>query len=119
MCLEKENNIRERKSKVRHLRERERYKIEGYKEIGLSNREIARILGKSHSTINYEIKRGEVIQRKSDLTEVKVYKADYAQMKAEEASKNKGTGLKIGNDYELVKFLEEKSERKNIHLMQH
>jgi transposase, IS30 family len=29
-------------------------------------------------------------------------------MKAEEASKNKGTGLKIGNDYELVKFLEEK-----------
>jgi IS30 family transposase len=90
------------------LKEAERYKIEGYKQIGKSNREIARIMGRSHSAINEEIKRGNVRQLKSDLTEITVYKADYAQMKADEASKNKGAGLKIGNDHGLVEFLEKK-----------
>jgi len=108
MCLEQDNNAKGEKRKGKHITEEERYKIEGYKEIKLSNREIARILNKSHSTINEEIKRGEVLHRKTDLTEIIVYKADYGQMKTEEAAKNKGTGLKIGNDHELVKFLEEK-----------
>jgi hypothetical protein len=41
-----------------------------------------KILGKSHIKINAEVKRGTVIQKKSDLIEIYVYKTDYAQMKA-------------------------------------
>jgi len=93
-------------SKARHLTEGERYKIEGYKAIKLSNRSIAKALEKSHSAINAEIKRGSVKQLRSDLVEMTVYKADYAQMKAEEAGRNKGADLKIGNDHKLVEFLE-------------
>ena len=94
------------KRKGQHIREEERYKIEGYKEIGMSNRKIAKALNKSHSAINKEVNRGKVAQRKTDLTEAEVYKADYAQMKADEAAKNKGAGLKIGNDHKLAGFLE-------------
>ena len=101
------------KSRISHLTESERYKIEGYKAIKMSNRAIARTIGKSHRSINEEIKRGLVTQVKSDLMEVKVYKADYAQMKAEEAGRNKGTGLKIGNDHKLVEFLEKKIRDEN------
>ena len=90
------------------ISEPERYKIEGYKELKLSNRKIAAIMGRSHSSINAEIKRGTVLQRKSDLTEFMVYKADYAQMKASKAAQNKGAGLKIANDYEYAAFIETK-----------
>jgi IS30 family transposase len=91
-----------------YITEQERYKIEGFKAIKLSNRAIARALDKSHTAINDEIKRGTVRQLKTDLTEVSVYKADYAQMKSEQAGANKGTGLKIGNDHKLAAFLEAK-----------
>jgi len=74
----------------------------------MSNRAIARALGKSHTAINNELKRGLVKQLTSELVEVYVYKADYAQIKAQEAGRNKGTGLKISNDHELVKFIETK-----------
>jgi len=91
-----------------HITEQERYKIEGFKQIKLSNRKIAKALNKSHTAINKEIKRGTVTQMNSELIEFKVYKADYAQRQAEEAGANKGTGLKIGNDHALVAFLEMK-----------
>ena len=102
------NNDNNTKNKISHFTEKERYKIEGYKAIKMSNRRIAKELNKSHSATNKEVHRGTVVQLNSDLTEKYEYKADYAQMKAEEAGKNKGRGLKIGNDHELVKFLEEK-----------
>ena len=108
MCHKENNSIKREKSKTRHFTEGERYKIEGYKQLKLSNRKIAKILGKSHSAVNEEIKRGQVTQLTSELIEIIVYKADYAQMRAKEAAKNKGTGLKIGNDHALVKFLETK-----------
>jgi IS30 family transposase len=49
-----------------------------------------------------------VRQRKSDLSEVYVYKADYAQMKVEKASKNKETKIKIDDDPRLLHFIERK-----------
>ena len=107
-CLAEENITVQKKSKVCHLDERERYKIEGFKQLKMSNRKIAKIFGRSHSTINAEVKRGTVLQRKSDLSEVYVYKADYAQMKAEKAFKNKGTKRKIENDQRLLHFFERK-----------
>ena len=102
------NNIKENRTAIRHLTERDRYKIEGYKQLKLPNRRIAKELGKSHSAINAEIKRGTVKQLTSELLEIHVYKADYAQMRATEAAKNKGVGIKIGNDHKLAAFLETK-----------
>jgi IS30 family transposase len=108
MCPQEKITIKTEESKGKHITEADRYKIEGYKQIKMSNREIARMLGKSRSSINAEIRRGSIEQRKSDLTEIKVYKADYAQMKAEEAGKNKGPELKIGRDHKLAAFIEAK-----------
>jgi IS30 family transposase len=54
------------KSKISHLTEKERYKIEGYRALKMSNRKIAIALNKSHSTINAEIKRGLVKQLRSE-----------------------------------------------------
>jgi IS30 family transposase len=108
MCLQEQYSGNEEKSKGRHLTESERYKIEGYKQEKKSNRAIAALLGRSHSTINAEVKRGSCTQRDREWRDYIVYKADFAQMKADEAGENKGPGLKIGNDHALVVFLEEK-----------
>jgi len=42
----------------KHLTHEERVKIEGYKEIGYSNRAIARILKRAPQTIHNAVKRG-------------------------------------------------------------
>ncbi len=49
MCLQRNCNTEVVASKGEHLTEAERYKIEGLKQAKLSNRAIAKILGKSHS----------------------------------------------------------------------
>ncbi|NEW66897.1 IS30 family transposase [Carnobacteriaceae bacterium zg-84] len=45
-------------TKGKHITEKERYFIEKWKKEGKSNKEISRLLGKNHQTINNEIKRG-------------------------------------------------------------
>ena len=57
--------------KNKYLTEKERYKIEALKKIGLSNVEIAKQIGKSDRTIRREIKRGTIVLRNSDWTEEK------------------------------------------------
>ena len=42
----------------------ERIEIQTLKRMGESNRFITKVLGRSHSTINYEIKRGTPVQKK-------------------------------------------------------
>lgn len=105
--------------KWKQLSEQERYKIEGLLEAGHSAGEIARHLRRDRRTIQREIKRGEVVQRrenpyKSRSPEVPayldepVYKADAGQRVAGERSANKGCGLKIGYDHELARHLEKR-----------
>ena len=100
------NTLKTRKNK--YLNEIERYKIEGLKKAGLSNKEIADQIGKSDRTIRREIRRGTVVFLNTDLTERKEYCADVAQRKYAENAVNKGPGLKIGNDHELAKYIEDK-----------
>ena len=71
MCLKRNDNTKEIRSKISQITEKERYKIEGYKAIKLSNRSIAKILNKSHTAINNEIKRGTVKQLTSELIEIR------------------------------------------------
>lgn len=100
------NTLKTRKNK--YLNEKERYKIEGLKKAGISNKEIAKQIGKSERTIRRELKRGTVLFLNTDLTERKEYCADVAQRKYEGNAGNKGPGLKIGNDHELAKYIEDK-----------
>ena len=100
------NTLKTRKNK--YINEKERYKIEGLKKAGLSNKEIAEQIGKSERTIRREIRRGNVVFLNTDLTERKEYCADVAQRKYTENPVNKGPGLKIGNDHELAKYIEDK-----------
>lgn len=92
----------------KHITERERYAIETMLKLGKKPSEIAKELGKSRSTIYAEIKRGLVKQRKHDLTEEEIYLADVAQRDYDAKKHEKGRYLKIGNDMEFVKFVENK-----------
>jgi IS30 family transposase len=101
----------------KQLTEKERYKIEGYFEQGLSSSEIGRLLGKSRRTIEREREMGLVEQKRMNPSDKKyeplyiverVYKADTAQTRHEGRGANKGRGLKIGHDHKLAAHIEAK-----------
>lgn len=94
--------------KYKHLTERQRYTIEDLLKEGYKPREIAIRIGKSIRTIEREIAKGKVELLNSDLTFKTEYCADAGQRIHENNSKNKGPGLKIGNDHKLVKYIENK-----------
>lgn len=90
----------------KYLTERERYKLEILLKQGFSKTKIAKMLGVCRQTIYNEIKRGNVKQLRSDLTEYEVYLADRGQQVQENNSHNKGRSWKIENDYDFVKYVE-------------
>ena len=92
--------------KNKYLTERERYQIEVLLKQNTSVQDIAKLLNKARSTIYREIKNGTVELLNHDLTTYKVYLADAGQRIQDERSHNKGKDLKIGNDLELVQFIE-------------
>lgn len=76
------SNTNSRKGK--HLSYEERVKIESYKELGYSNRAIARILKRAPQTINNAIKRGTVrIIKQRQIKNGKVYDYDQYSYSAE------------------------------------
>lgn len=97
-----------------NLTYRERIEIETMLKDGLSQREIAERLGRHYNTINYEIKRGrtKLLNGKTWL-EYDFYSADIGQAKHDDYSKNKGRDLKIGNDFEFVRHVEDCIVRKH------
>jgi len=70
--------------------------------------EIAATLRVDSSTIYREIKRGQTIQRDTNLVDHMVYCAETAERKYQEHLRAKGPGLKIGNDHELANYIEGK-----------
>jgi len=61
----------------KHLTYEERIKIESYKELGYSNRKIARILNRAPQTINNAINRGAVgTIKQGQVRNDKVYEYD-------------------------------------------
>ena len=112
-----QNNHNRKSLKWKQLTEQERYKIEGCRDAGIPCGQIAKLLGKSRRTIQRELKKGEVEQKRMNpsnnkyapmyITQIE-YKADVAQNKTDERASNKGKNVKIGNDHELAKFIEKK-----------
>lgn len=94
------------KGKGKHLNYEKRLKIEALSKAGLKSEAIGEIIGCSGRAIRNELKKGKVELLNSDLTTRIEYSADIGQQKHEYAGTNKGTHLKIGNNYELVNEIE-------------
>ena len=92
----------------KYLTETQRYQLEIMLQDKIPVKQIAERLGKCVSTIYNEIKRGQVEQLSSELVPYKTYKADYAQRDFLEKQTAKGADFKIGDDFELVNFIEDK-----------
>lgn len=68
---------------------------------------IAERLGVSRQTVYRELRRGETKKRNSDWTESEVYDPYVGERHYQDGLKVRGRELKIGNDLEYLKFLEE------------
>ena len=96
------------KGKGKHLNYEKRIKIEALSKAGLKSEAIGSIIGCSGRAIRNEMKKGKVVLLNSDLTTREEYSADVGQQKHEYAGTGKGPNLKIGNDYTLVAYIEDK-----------
>ena len=106
--MEQINYTRENK-KGQHLKYEERLQLESLLKAKLQIKEIANLLGgRSERTIRREIARGTVELLNSDYTTRKEYSSDAGQKQHDELSDNKGPRLKIGNNFKLVDFIEDK-----------
>jgi IS30 family transposase len=101
-------NIIMKQGSFKQLTERERYQIEILLKEKRTPKEIAKTLGKHTRTIEREIARGKVTLLTSELTYKESYCADAGQRVHERNAANKGAGLKISNDHELVRHIETK-----------
>lgn len=93
---------------MKHLTEKDRYTLEYMVKSGMKVADIAKELGHSRSTIYRELKRGMVKQVTTELVEVTRYFADVAQRDYDCQKKEKGRYLKVGNDMEFIRFVEQK-----------
>jgi IS30 family transposase len=101
----KPRHFSKKKRKYTHLKESERYKIEGLLEGKKKAEEIAEILGRDRTTIYREIKRGRVKRLQSDLSYRVKYRADVGQRDCESRWGNKERPLKIGKDKKLEEYI--------------
>ncbi len=101
-------NYTTRRGKYKHLSERDRYRLEGYLETGLTVKQAAGKLNSHLSTIYREIKRGQVKRINSDLTEYWAYRANTAHNDYERKVTNRAHQLKIEKYKELADYIREK-----------
>lgn len=103
-------------TKNKHLTIEIRRLIERWKKENKSNREIAKLLGKSPQTINNEIKKGSVIQQIKKGRFTTVYSADYGQKVYEQNRKNSVKKSNISKEIieKVVHYLKQKYTPKMI-----
>ena len=95
------------KSKHKTFNKSVRDKLEALYNAGFSIQRIADELGFTYSGVYYELRRGYYMHRNSDWTETRKYSADKAQMVADINATAKGAPIKLGNDKEFAKFVED------------
>ena len=91
-----------------HLQWKDRLRIEKMLKEKKSKAEIARTLRVDYTTIMREVKRGQTIQRDTNLVDRLVYCAETAERKYQENLRAKGPDIKLGNDHELANYIEGK-----------
>ena len=97
----------EEHKKGKHIKWEDRLKIQGALRTGAKPAEIAKMIGCCRATIYNEINRGQCVQQ-HDAEFVTEYCADVAERKYQENLRAKGPDIKLGNDFELAEFLEDK-----------
>ena len=102
--MKKGDNVK----KFRHLTYGDRVAMETLLNRGNSKADVARYLDVSRATITREYKKGMYKHTTSELVEIEKYSADLAQSKTDYANTAKGRPLKIGNDMEFAKYIEDK-----------
>lgn len=90
------------------LQWKERLKIEKMLKEKKSVQQIADALHVHNSTIYRELRRGKAIQRTTELVEREVYCPDVAEDKYKVNLSAKGPALKIGNDFALAAYIQDK-----------
>ena len=95
-------------TRFKHLTKTQRNQLEMLLRANVKKTDIAKHLGVSFSTVYREIKRGEYMHRNPDWTETKRYSADKAEIKYRNMLKEKGSQIKLGDDYEYAEYLERK-----------
>ena len=102
-------NYTPKSKKGQHLSYEERQKIEILLKAGHKPEEIGKLLGgRSKRTIQREIALGKVKLLNSDLTYRTEYSADAAQNKRDFNNTAKGPRLKLGANFKLIEFIENK-----------
>ena len=102
-------NYTPKSKKGQHLSYEERQKIEILLKAGHKPEEIGKLLGgRSKRTIQREIALGKVKLLNSDLTYRTEYSADAAQNKRDFNNTAKGPRLKLGANFKLIDFIENK-----------
>jgi len=66
---------------------------------------LGQLLSKSERTIRRELKRGMVNHLDSELRQISVYNAEYAQNNADSLNSAKGPSIKLGRDWALVESI--------------
>ena len=99
--------------KFKYLTWTQRLQIEAYMKIKMPIKQIAEQIGVHYSTVYRELKRGqyEKKQKRLDYVDYKVkykttYSPDIAQKKFEYNQTNKGCPIKLGKDYALAEYIE-------------
>lgn len=92
----------------RHMTYTDCLKMETLLNAGHSRYEVAKILHFSNSTIYREYNRGRYTAHNSELEEVERYSSDISRDKRRYAATNKGKSVKIGSDFAMIEFLEDK-----------
>lgn len=101
------NNTTKR-GKGKHLNYEQRLKIEALSKAGLKSERIGEIIGCTGRAVRNELSKGKVELLNSDLTTRIEYSAEVGQQKHDYAGTAKGPNLKIGKDFLLVEYIEEK-----------
>lgn len=94
--------------KFRHMTITDRIRLEEKIKAGKSPQQAADELGFHVSTIYRELKRGTYEHLNSDYTTETRYSPDIADQKYRENLKAKGAPIKLGNDYALAEYIENK-----------
>ena len=86
----------------------QRLQLESLIKAKVSKKQIAEVLGVSLPTVYNELKRGIYTRRDTYLLEYDTYSPDKAQQRYEYQLTSKGPELKLGDDYGLIKYIEER-----------
>lgn len=92
----------------KHLTKTKRLQLEAYLQMKMTKKQIAKELNVHISTIYREIKKGLYDHMNYDLTHELRYSCDLAEEKYQMNLKAKGKPLKIGNDFELCNYIEDR-----------